>query len=203
MLILIIKTILTLFSVIVFQYFFWKKLKDDYSQYQIFTSGFYSLFGIAAGFIISHLYFPAYWFWCSLIGSISGLLIGRYRLRMKFFETLEAWIIGSLSIFLIYNIYDITGEPSLDRVIGMIAVILLIVLFFYINKRYKKYVWYRSGKVGFSGLLVAGLYFVFRASFSVFSGIMNKSAIPDAIASSIVAFVSFLTLYNLAKKEND
>lgn len=197
----LIRTLFTVVASVSFLYFFWKKLKDDYSQSQIFTTGFYSLFGLSAGYVISHIYLPEHWFWLSFIGSTLGVLIGMKRFKMRLFETLEGFIVGALDILLVFGIYNLATKFNYIDLVGVIAVFFLMILFFYINKRYKRYVWYRSGKVGFSGLLVAGFYFVFRASFLLFSGIINRSNIAEAIFSGVLAFASFLALYNLSRKE--
>lgn len=202
MFIVIINTLFTIIAVFVFLYFFWKKLKDDYSQTQVFNAGFYSLFGMAFGYLVSRVYLTHFWFWLTLLGSFIGLLAGIYRYRMKFFETLEAWTIGNLNILLIFNLNELIRKVELLQIVSFTTTLLLVLVFFYINSQYKRYVWYRSGKVGFSGLLVAGFYFVFKGSFLMFSGIIDKSSIFEIVFSCILAFVSFILLYNLSRKEN-
>jgi len=38
-------------GIIIFLFFFWKRLKEDYSSERIFSTAFYILFGIGAGFL--------------------------------------------------------------------------------------------------------------------------------------------------------
>ncbi len=197
----IIQTLLTLLGALAFLFFFWRKLKDDYTGTQVFTGGFYTLFGLAIGFLGSKMYLPIAWLWFSLMGSFIGLMLARFKFKYRFFESLEGWIIGNLSIVLALNTFTLIRDFSLFNIVHLLATLATFAVYFFINKRYKKYVWYRSGREGFSGLLAAGLYLVFRASFLLFSGIINKVIIIEAVLLGILAFVSFLTLYNLSKKE--
>jgi hypothetical protein len=201
MMIIIFRTFFTALAVLSFLFFFWKKLKDDYSSHQIFTLGFYSLTGLIIGFIISRYSLENYWFWISMIGSFAGLLIGSLRFKMKFFEIFEAWTIGSLSILSLVYIYLICFDFSVEQIIHLLSILLLVWIFFYISGKYKRYVWYRSGKVGFSGLAVAGFYFIFRSSFYAFSVIMVRGVIWEVILSGVCAFICFVTLFNLSRKE--
>lgn len=199
--IIIIMTSLSVLGSLGFLYFFWKKLKDDYSQHQIFSTGFYALIGLTVGYVFSQYYFQSFWFWTSGIGSLIGLYLGVKHFKMRFLESLEGWIIGSLFALFVSSWFLLYQGFMFPTIINAFAILALILVFFYINKRYKRYVWYRSGKVGFTGLTVAGFYFVFRASYVLFSGIMNKSNVWEAIVSATFAFACFIALYNLSKKE--
>lgn len=88
----IIQIFFTAVAVILFLFNFWKKLKDDYTQNQIFTSGFYVLLGIGVGNIISVNFLPEWWFWASFSGGVLGLVIGILRFSLKIFETLDSAI---------------------------------------------------------------------------------------------------------------
>lgn len=194
--------ILSMVAALSFLYFFWKKLKDDYSAYQVFSVGFYSLVGLFIGFLISKFYLQSFWFWLPMVGSSLGLVYGINHFKLNFFESFEGWVIGTLSIITIENLNKLIWNFDFFNIINFLVALSLILIFFYINRRYKRYVWYRSGKVGFSGLLIAGLYFVFQASFLMISGIMNQVKIFEAILFGLFAIGSFLTLFILAKNKN-
>jgi len=178
-----------------FLYLFWKKLKDDYTSEQIFTCGFGVLLGVTFGNLVGSIFFPDFRFWLTLMGSVLALAVGIKRFRMRFFELLEAWTIGSLAILAVSNLYDLFSEANYLDLVFLAVTFFLIIIFFYINKRYKRYVWYRSGKVGFSSLMVLGLYFIFRVSTDLFSGIMALRIVLDALFSGLLSFVSFLVLF--------
>jgi len=197
-----------------FLFFFWRRLKEDYTSGQIFTAGFYIIFsvfffilaftlGIPRVIAASPIYSPSgLWFWGAVLGLMIGLGLSIWKLNLKFFETLEAGILGSFFwlavIFLINSVRD-SSVVSLTA-FGVSAA--LILLFFFLDGRYKKFTWYRSGKIGFSGLAVAGTFFFVRAAVALFFPfVLSFVGKLDALISGSISFILFLLLYNLAEYE--
>ncbi|OGM08628.1 hypothetical protein A2159_03715 [Candidatus Woesebacteria bacterium RBG_13_34_9] len=197
----IIKILFSIIIIFIAIYLFWKRLKEDYISSQIFTTFFYILFGVIFFTILSDNFYPKYWFWFGLLGLISGLSLAIYRFKLRLYETIESVVISFLLILsgvLIFNWFLTSDKYSLGY--GIIN-LLLFILFYIFDKHYKKFNWYKSGRVGFSGLAILGIFFLIRIVIA--SGVGDMISFLgriDAILSGIISFISFLALYNLSKK---
>jgi hypothetical protein len=121
---------------------------------------------------------------------------------MKFFETLDACIPGFLFWALFVFLSDSIAFSNLSSLIASGIVLLIIVLFFFLDSRYKRFVWYRSGRIGFSGFSVLGIFFILRAVFAAaFIDVLSFVGTLDVIISAVVAFFSFLIVFNLARNK--
>lgn len=197
----IIKVVIYGLLVIGALYIFWKRLKEDYINNQIFTTFFYSLFGIAFSVILSNRFFPKYWFWAGFFGLNFGLGIGVLRFKLRTYETMESAVISFLMI--ICGIFLFSGFSTQDKFALGYAIIniLLLTLFFIFDKHYKQFNWYKSGRVGFSGLAVLGIFFLIRTIIA--SGVGDMISFlgkTDIILSGVISFISFLALFNLSRK---
>lgn len=195
------RSALALVATYVFLLLFWRRLKEDYTYNQILSTGFYTLFGIIVATIIADNFFSMWWFWSALVGAIFGLLIGIWRFNLRLFETLEAAILGLLPpVFLVYLYYGLV-ERSIISLIASSVVLVLFVGFFILDKHYKKFTWYKSGRAGFAGFTIFGLFFLTRAAVAVFAGDMLSFVDgTEEYLSGIMAFSAFLILYNLSKE---
>ncbi len=194
-------------GVLGFLFLSWRRLKEDYTPATIFSFSFLLLAFIILGSLIgillarslptSNIFNPqGLWFWGAFIFGSIGFAIcfftpqGSSHFKMRLLETLEAVGLGFIFLF-----FCTTFGKS---VLFSIAVGILIPLFFIINARYKSFSWYKSGKVGFAGLAVLGIFFLTRAIVALIDPTMiSFIGKLDAILSSVVAFIFFLTLYNL------
>src|SRR6266478_5981851 len=96
-----------------FLFLFWRRLKEDYPGDQIFTFGFIVAACILVGFFsglsvynIQHtIYFSPHglWFWLAFLFGGVGFFVSFMKLKLRFFETLEAAGLGFL--FWIFTIY--------------------------------------------------------------------------------------------------
>lgn len=195
-----------------FLFFYWRRLKEDYTSTQIFTSGFYIISSILITSLIfvlgvSRLIHPSavfstsgLWFWGGIVGFMVGLGISIFRLNLKFFETFEAGILGSFFWLSIIFLINSVKDSSLVSLIGFGVMTLLIFLFFFLEGKYKKFTWYRSGKIGFSGLAVSGIFFFARACLALFFPfVLSFVGKLDALISGAISFILFLLLYNLSE----
>jgi hypothetical protein len=197
----IVQVFFTVITVLLALFNFWKKLKEDYTQNQIFTTGFYILLGIGVSNIIAVNFLPMWWFWLCLGGGISGLAIGKFRFSLRILEALDAFVVAGL--FLLSGSFLTSwyfGENSLF-LIGFTICILLIGLYKYLDGHYKRFTWYKSGRVGFSGLAVSGVFFLLRSLIALGSpNMLSFVGSSDIFLSGILAFVSFFALFNLSRK---
>jgi hypothetical protein len=198
----IIKILFTLVASLGFLFIFWRRLKDDYSSDLIFSIGFYSILGLAVMSVISINFAPRGLYWLSLFGSFAGLVLGTLNFKFRFFESVEAWTGANLFILTILYSYMLLVTRSLASAFLLSLSIFCIILFSFFDKHYKKFVWYKSGRVGFSGLAALGVYFLLRAVIDIFfNDVIFFTYVSDAIISGVLAFISFFTLFNLSKKE--
>lgn len=168
---------------IFFLFFYWLRLREDYTKEQIFSTGFYIVLGVVGGFLISLvLKLPIISFWMIFVGFLLGLTLGTYRFKLKFYESLEAAALGMF-------FWGVFG--------GNLPMLIFIPVFYFLSGSYKRFTWYKSGKVGIAGLGSLALYFLFRGVVAFF---LNPGVLSfDIIGAAVVAFILFLSIFNLGR----
>lgn len=204
---LFVSALLYFICIFLYLFFYWKRLKEDYTSNIIFSSGFLILFFFAIPlFIMTFFANTGAAFWAAAIGFLLAVLYIRRSYRLRFFELLEASGMGMLIFFFAYCIHMVlkSGSQLAGIMAGLIPVVFL--FYFYTNRNYKKFNWYKSGRVGFSGLASLGLYFLLRCVIVVVSppAVVSLSASivfgkPDAIISVLLSLSLFFCLYQLSK----
>ena len=186
-----------------FLFVFWKRLREDYSSSLIFSSGAYFIFMASIFSWLSQLLSrfavensilePAgLWFWGSILGFIVAFALSVKKLRLRWVETLEAAILGGA--FWLLVVYGANLALS-----GFAVVALLLILFYFLDKNYKRFSWYKSGRVGFSGLLAASVFFTIRAIASFVTTEFSTIGRIELVPSAVVAFLLLFSLYNLSE----
>lgn len=189
-------------GILVYLFLFWRKLKEDYPAAIIFSTAFFILGGMAVFYFLAFKYFKTGWFWADVLGALAGLFAGVYKHKIRFYETFEAFIIAILPWTALTFLADSVKASSISSFIYFVVIMALIGIFYLLEKHYKNFSWYHSGRIGFSGLAVAGAFFVLRAIFaSFFPFVISFVGKFEAIASGIASFIIFLLLFNLARKE--
>ena len=187
-------------GILIFLFIFWKRLKEDYAAEVIFQSATYVLIGLGVGWAASAWFFPEWFFWASLIGGIIGLAFAILRFKVKFYETLEAFIIGSLPWLSLVFLKDSVVKSSLSSFLAFVAILIMVFVSYYLDVHYKGYRWYKSGKIGFAGLATAALIFLARSAIAIVKvPMLSFAGSSEAIVSGVAAFLSFLLLFNLGR----
>jgi hypothetical protein len=193
-----------IFGCLVFLFFFWRRLKEDYSSSLIFSSGLTIivavLIGVGLSKIFSGLVRPGkvfvpreLWFWGGYLGFLAGFGLALRRFKIKSVETFEAGVLGLLFLLLLVYIKSL----SLVFVLATVAVLLI---FRFFESKYRRFGWYKSGRVGFSGLAAAGIFFLARMIISVsVPGATSVVGKVDLVLSGVSAFLLFFSLYNLSE----
>ena len=192
--------ILGLVGALFFLFVLWKKLKEDYSSDKIFSLGLYCLSFSSLVYIVSLKFFSGWWFWSIMGGALVGLSLGIIRNRLRASEALEAFTIASL--FPAAAVFLASFTHTRDKTaIGLFFVILMLIVFYFVvDKHYKKFGWYKSGRVGFSGLSTAGVFFLIRSAVSLSgSTVISFVGQADLYISAIAAFICFLALFNRSR----
>ena len=183
-----------LIGVLGFLFIAWRRLKEDYSAEAIFSLCFLILIGLWGGELAAGKYFPAWWFWLAGFGAFLGFAFGVVKYNFKFFETFEAVFAGFLPWLTFFYLLK-TPLVSLF-ILGLGG------LFVFLEKKYKTFLLYRSGRIGLAGVLTAAVFFLGRIVLATFFGPVLSLAGKSEIILSLVCFSSLvLLIVNLAKAE--
>lgn len=180
-------------GILFFLLLLWKKLKDDYHYEKIFNLGLISLLCLLIFDLTSTLFLPEFKFWLQLTGLSLGFGIGIYLQKIRFYESFNALVISILPWFGLRHLSFAINELSLMSFVVFWISLFLIFLYFFIESFYRKFIWYKSGRVGFSGLLIAGIFFILQVFVLVSS--------LEKYISAAIAFIFFLLLYKLSKSK--
>jgi len=194
--------LVNLAGLIIFLFFLWRRLKEDYSSEVIFSLAFFIIAGIILGYLLSLKFFPSWWFWFEGFGAFLGFSLGIVRYNLRFFETFEAGFVGILPWLALYFLQGLVRRPDFVRAFLFISNLALLFIFDYLDKRYKSFTWYKSGRIGFAGLSVAAVFFLIRAAIATFfSSVLSFPGRGEAILAGVCAFSLFLLIYNLCQEE--
>ena len=197
-----IEIILNAVGLFLFLFIFWKKLREDYISIQIFNTATFIIIALIVTNIVSDRLFQASKFWLNFSGVSLGLTVGIVRYKLRGFETLEAAIIGLfpwLGLTLLSESIANSSTPSFIAAVFMFVLVFLYIIF---DKHYKRFSWYKSGRVGFSGLTVLGLFFLTRAFVAAaFDNVLSLAMKYEGVLSGIAAFIAFLAVFNLARQK--
>ena len=191
--------IANLFGILFLFFFLWKRLKDDYHYEKIYNLGWVILVSLVLGLLISKILMPGFWFWISFATIGLTFLFMIKNQKLKFFESLDGLIIGILPLLGLNFLIDAIKRSSLSSFLMFWTVLILIFLFFFLDSQYKRFSWYKSGRVGFTGLAIIGLFFIIRIFiYIIYPQTLSFIAPFDIYLSPTFAFLFFLILYRLS-----
>lgn len=188
------------FGLLAFAFLVWKRLKEDYSGQQIFTSVIYLALGFFIFcFVAMRIIYP-YWFWVGMVGLVLSGALGIWRFHLKTYELVEAVVIGFLVWLAIIFLTDSVINSSLFSFINFALLVGLSGFFYFLDNHYRTFAWYRSGKIGFAGLMSAGLFFLVRGIFAgLYPTVLSFANHFEVYFSAIASFIFFLLTYNLSR----
>lgn len=193
--------LLNILGFLVFLFLFWRRLKEDYPAEIVFSSGAIILVSGAFLRFASVAAFPQGWFWGFVFGSFCGLLIAKYKYNLRFYETLEVCIISFLPWLAFIFLADSVMIASWSSFVGFVVVMCLVLLFLFLDSRYRQFSWYASGRLGFSGLSTLGIFFLLRAAVALaFPSVLSFLQKGEVYLSGSFALICFLLVFNLARK---
>jgi hypothetical protein len=190
----------SLVGVVIFLFMFWRRLKDDYSSEIIFSSAEYILLGIALGWLAAFKFIPNWFFWTTILGGMIGLTVAVFRFRVRFYEFLEAFTISLLPWIGFIFLEDSVTNSSLSSFLAFVAILIIIFISYWLNVNYRSFIWYKSGRIGFTGLATAGILFVLRSVVAAIGiNVVSFVAGYETLISAAAALVCFSLLFNLGK----
>lgn len=185
---------------IIFCFVFWRELKEDYIPSQIFSTALTIGFFLLLSYLLSAYFFKQYRFWLLTISIILGYVIGSKRTGLKYYEGYDNMILGVL-VSLVASSFILIKYFSIAWVLFYASVILSLGIFILIRRNYKAFIWYKSGKRGFSGLFTVGVFFLLRSIISFAKPDFTLALTEyDMFISGLISFASFLNIFILANK---
>lgn len=194
--------IANLFGILLLLFFLWKRLKDDYHYEKIFNLSLSIFIGLMVGYLISIVaVLSTYWFWLLVLGISIGFTINIINQKINFFESFEGLTVGMLSWIGLYFLAHAIINSNLSSFLYFWFTLFLVFLFFFLDSQYKNFNWYKSGRVGFAGVVALLIFFIIRSMVSIFfPATVSIAGGIDIYLSSTVAIVLFLLLYTLTKR---
>jgi len=193
--------LINLAGIVIFLFIFWKKLREDYTSNQIFSTATLALVGISLGFLISLKFFASGWFWFELILALLGFTLGIVKYNLRPFELIEGAVIAFAPWLALIFLSNSVTKINLSSFLAFFSVVSLTTLYLFLDSHYKNFSWYASGRIGFSGLATLGIFFLLRGSLAYFFPfVISFVGKFEVIISGIGAFICFLTLYNLSRR---
>ena len=194
----------TLFSVPFFLiglFIFWKKLREDYVTSQIFGFGFLVYFAFILAVALVGMVSFEFRKWLLLIFPVTAGVVYGVKYKMRFneiFNSASTWVYLA-SIY--YYLLMLFKHNNFFNLISVTISILAIGLFYFLETKYKNIVWYKSGKIGFSGSIILVLFFLVN----FIGGITNSNLVffsgrINAIISLGVVLAIGTYLFRLSRK---
>lgn len=181
---------------LVYLFVFWRKLKEDYYQESLFS------LGLAQYVLLAVLYFVSFstglieFFYLEIVFILLGYFLISYwfkRDSANKLEITEGMLLAFWLVDLLWSVFQL-----LFWAVGLSLFSLLV--FLVINKNYRRFNWYKSGRVGIAGITALGL----RALIKGVLVLMFPALFPHRFAPlvfGLFAFVSFVLVYKLANKK--
>lgn len=193
--------IANIMGISLFLFLYWRKLKEDYIVEKTFDSAVVFLVFITLGLIFSKFFLNAFWFWITFFSLILAFLINTFVLKIKANELLDALAISTLSWLSFYYLEYSVRNSSLSAFLVFWISLISCFLFFLFSNFYRSFTWYKSGKMGFSGLATLGIFLILRSILYIFfPQTISFSGWVDPYLSTTFAFISFLLLFNLSRQ---
>lgn len=190
----------SLVSFFTYLFFLWKNLREDYDVGRVFTFGIATFFAFIIGSLLGRI-LGNFWYWIGLVCfvAVSVLLIRRFEFRI--IEVIEASTPGILIVHLLLFLLGLLRNQSINHILMVLLGLLLIILFVVLKKNYKRFTFYKSGRLGFASLVTLGLLYLIRAITALVAPhTISHIGVFEFIPAAIISFFSFLTVYNLGNE---
>lgn len=183
-------------SIGVFLFFFllWKTLKDDYHYEKIFNLSFILLGCAIVFWLISGYVEESYRFIFIFFGSFIVFTFGLIKQKMNFYESFEGFVISFLAWYAVFTLQITISQSSLSSFLSFWMTLISIFIFYVSKTYYRSFSWYKSGKVGFAGIVSLVFFILSKVPFY-----WGTNAIYLLISASLLLV---LVLYNLSRKVN-
>lgn len=210
--------IIRVLGIVVFLYLLWRNLRESYDDQRIIEFSWLALVGflvfgrLGYGLINWGIWNKDLIDWLAIwnkpgmsyMSGYLGIMLVAWlyikKQQWKFLNFLED-LIKPLLIMVILMMTDewIRAKFSWQILIYMIMMVLIYLLGDWLAKRYRSFVWYKSGKKGFVLLSTNFLFFlVLAVVFGVF-----RDSLVNMILASVISLVSVIGLFILGGTKNE
>lgn len=193
----------------VYLFILWRNLKEDYPSAQIFSIGIQTIVSVILGALLAQFLSPSLhfrflvarelWFWGAVGGYFLSFSILVSRAKMRYWEVFQYGFLGILSAFFVL-LLTLIPTSGVSALYPLVLIVISLGVFAVIQKNYRKFAWYRSGKVGLAGIVAAAVFFMGRAVIAASGLTMLSLAGPiDVLVSALIAFLLFFNAYNISQ----
>lgn len=187
-------------GVLVFLFVFWKKLKEDYESGLIFSLATTVLVGILVGFLISSKFFPNWFFWLEFFGASLGLTIFVTKFKLRVYEIFEGLVAGLIPWLSLTFLFDSVANKSLTSFMAFLTCLMLVFIYYFLSLKYKLFSWYKSGRVGLSGLVTLWILVFTRFTVAIFlTNVLSFVGKAEVFISGFLTIVIAVLIFRLAK----
>lgn len=194
------------FGALVSLFIVWKKLREDYPEADIFSVSMLIVGGTGAGYLLSLFLFGVLQFWVCLMGGLAALAFAAKKFSMRAFEVFEAFVPAVFVFLLILAVTQkIVRQPLwisgawpfglnfIEPGLSLGALFIFIIL----NTRYRRFLWYPSGRIGFASLVTVILYFWTRSAVALFypAVLLWSTKQIDVLAGIVLGASALVVLY--------
>ena len=203
-------------GLVIFMYLLWRDLRDDYGDQKVINYAWVALFGFLLGGRITYgltnwgVWNDNWLSWFSVwnkpgtnyLGSYLGLVLTSWLVSIKnqwkFLSLMDDIIKPTLFFSSLLMVDEwIRSNFYLKTMIYLSLLVLDIVLVNWLKKRYRSFIWYKSGKKGF--VLLFNNFLFFLAVVIIL--ILFKDNWISVVLALIISLISGAGLYILKKEK--
>lgn len=196
---------------LVYLFLYWRSLKEDVPISDVFTSGLLILASGYVGFALAHLlqgslFSSAYfdpgeiWFWFSSAFIVMVTFLMSRNQKLSVYEIFESVGVATLPLYSFIVVYFGLSNRSIETIVFGFFILTFLALYYYFQVTYKNFGWYKSGRVGFSGLTSLALLFMARALIAGwYPSMVSFTGRIEIVLSGIVSFLLIFMVYNLSE----
>lgn len=188
-------------GLLVFLFVFWNHLKEDVRSNSIFTAGFMVVIGCTLAIGVGTQLDAKWWFWSAFGGAVVGGLLAFIKEKIRFFEMLDAWVLGLVWMMSEFALVWFFAAPTRDSFLFALLAASAVWAIRFFDRNYKKFTWYRGAKMGFVGLGTITLYFTLRAAVGIPAhDMVFYAGKSDWTISGLTALICLLVLWKRSRR---
>lgn len=201
--------IIRIIGIVLFVYLTWRNLRENYEEEKVVTYAWLALLGffiggrIAYGLVNFGVWNDSWMSWFSVWdkpgmnyvgGFLTLVLVGFIFAKVNNWKVVPFLEDGLINLILLISflMLDEFVRTSFSLEVGVYVLFLILMMFLakFLKKKYRSFVWYKSGKKGFVFLAIAFLSFLIMGIL----GIFFKASLIFSILYWIISLISLVGL---------
>ncbi|MDP3955427.1 MAG: prolipoprotein diacylglyceryl transferase [bacterium] len=208
-------------SFVAFSFTLWRNLRDDYLEEDILTftilAAVFFLLGGRILYLVDHFFefgsnilswllFPLYPGF-SMVGAFLGASLFTYfwatNKKWNFWVIADTAILSFLAVVLICLLgYVFIQGLNTALLIQVLLTILALAAYFLLKNTYRKFIWYKSGKPGFTATTITAIYFLGLFGLDLYTRSVLYFHLLATLATVVVALFFLYKLSGRKLKED-